>query len=249
MLRINWRQPYNWYLGVLITINTLPILAPIFAKLAESSSFFEIPAKLIYFVYSFTCHQFVHRSFLAFDYQFGWCARDVGIWLGILLIAILARNEKFKGIKWYWVFPFIMPIALDGGIQTLATLFGLQGIAGGTTDIVYVSNNLIRFMTGAIFGIGVSAFLSPNLYRTFKNKEIAPNVTDLTKKFLILAVSIALIFYFGVVQLWNSTSVNYVPTDILDTAVKTPAQELFARRAHGLCPSTQEDLFRFDCFF
>lgn len=241
------RNPYHVYLAVITLLAITPILAPILLKLGESAPIFETIAKVIYLIYSLTCHQFHHRSLHLFDYQFAWCARDTGIWLGILVVAIAARKSSFTGIKWYWVLPFIVLMALDGGIQTIATLIGIKAATVGSPDILYVSNNLVRFLTGACFGVGVSLWLSPMLRETFKNNFEMKGKFKL-KMLPVIAVVIMTI-YAAFVQAWNLTSVDYKPTDILDTAVKTPSGEFFARRANAVCPTTNEDIFNLDCFF
>lgn len=232
---------YRIYLGFLLLLNLLPALAPLIYKLGEHSSVFAAIAKVVYLVYSFTCHQFAWRSFAVFDYQFAWCARDTGIWFGMLLLAFLA--PRLKPLRWYWVIPFIIPIALDGGVQTVATVLGVE-VAGPSGAPVYISSNLIRFFTGAIFGIGVSWWLSPFFYQAFGGEQLPL----LTKRFTagLLTTSLAATFLL-VTTVWTLTSPNHAPNDILDFTVKTPATNFYLRREWGPCPAGVEDLVRFDC--
>ncbi len=235
---------YNVFIGVIALIAILPILAPILLKLSESYQVFLWPARAVYFLYSFTCHQFHHRSLHIFDYQFAWCARDTGIWLGILAGAIYSRRQDVPNLPWYWVLPFIVPIALDGGIQTLATIFGIQNPTGITGDILYVSNNFTRFLTGAIFGLGVGLVITPFLVDV-KPKFAALKINYLGK--LALMFLPLLVFYVLSVQTWRLTSNNELPSDALDTAVKTPVAELFLRRQNGACPTEGEEIVSFNC--
>lgn len=251
-------------------LNLLPIIAPILAKVGENSQLLDRISKIIYFIYSFTCHQFAYRSLVLFDYQYAWCARDTGIWLGMLLPAILVT--KVKGIKWYWVLPFLVPIALDGGIQTVATLIGVQptGVVG---DAWYVSNNLMRFMTGALFGIGISLWISPFMHEALmvvkkqedrKDNEILKVHGELVESVALpfdklrvtfqtwaapvtKLLGIMFVIYFGFVTLWNITSMKNKPSDILDTAVKLPAKDFYTRRAWGPCTAGIDDLVRASC--
>jgi len=232
----------------------LPIVAPILLKLGLT-----LPAKAIYFVYSFFCHQFATRSIHAFDYQYAWCARDTGIWMGVAAIAWALKYKKVKPIKWYWVIPFTVPIALDGGIQTVFTMLNLS-YKGGLMGIpVYSSNDLVRFLTGAFFGIGLSLWISGTFAEDII--EDKPNVetyrTRLTRWFkqsqakqITVFMGILLSIYLLTVAFWQVTSIKVLPTDFADSGVKLQNSNFFERRANGICPtSNPEDLFSFDCFF
>lgn len=136
---------YNLMLWIIGILNTLPLLAPILAYLKVN-----FLAKAIYNLYSAFCHQLHWRSLHVCDHQYGWCSRCTFIWLNVLLTGILVKVFKVKRIKWYWYAVFFIPMALDGIIQTIATLFGLSTIS----NIYYMSNNFIRMFTGALFGMG-----------------------------------------------------------------------------------------------
>lgn len=251
---------YNWYLLVLTVLVILPVLAPIFYHLGLIE-----PAKIIYFIYSFFCHQFAPRSIHIYDYQFAWCARDTGIWLGIWLIALLIKLKKVKGIPWYWVIPFVIPIALDGGLQTIFTFLNIQANGALLNAPTYLSNNLLRFLTGSFFGIGLSLWISWQLFNeepenkddkddqkskleTVKSKLSEVIVKSLPK--VVIPFAILFIVYVGFIALWNITSVKIKPIDALDSAPKASLTTFFARREDGICPTKGvEDLFAFDCFF
>lgn len=244
---------YNIYLTFLGVIVSLPLLAPVFLHLG-----LIVPAKVIYFIYSFFCHQFASRSINIYDYQFAWCARDTAIWIGIFITAILVRNNKLPKLRWYWVIPFIIPMALDGGLQTIFTLFNLSPAGILDTNALYVSSNLSRFMTGAIFGIGVGWWLSQQLKAQSTDEESKKELNQgdrVFKRFnhiflsLILTSTLFLI-YFVFVQVWNLSSIENKPLNSLDFAVKTPNGSFFARRENAICPTENpEDLLRLDCFF
>lgn len=242
-----FRKFYNWYLLFLILIVSLPIIAPLLLKLSETLTFLSGFANLIYLIYSFTCHQFAYRSLYLFDYQFAWCARDTGIWLGMLLGAIFVRY--YKPLKWYWIIPFVIPIALDGGIQTIATLVGVQP-SGPVGSPLYISGNVIRFMSGAIFGIGLSMLISPVLYYEAGAEGAEERKTMIAKNkkyFFLSLIGICFVAYFGFVQVWNLTSNKVKPSDLLDSAVKFPANDFYERRKDAPCPAGIEDLVRWEC--
>jgi len=241
---------YNWYLAILTLLVSLPILAPILLKLGLTA-----PAKVIYFIYSFFCHQFASRSIHLFDFQYAWCARDTGIWVGVTLVAWLIKFKKIKAIKWYWALPFIVPIALDGGLQTIFTIFSVQPVGLVTGQPIYISSNLLRFITGALFGIGISLWVSGSLFNSDKVKEEENNIKDKeninkSQIFKIMTIFIITIFtYLGMVQLWNLTSVQNKPAGIADFIVKTPQSDFFERRADAVCPVKDiNNLFNLDCF-
>lgn len=244
---------YRFYLGFLFFLNLFPILAPVLWKLGESITFLQLPAKMIYLIYSFTCHQFDHRSIHLFDYQLAWCARDTAIWLAIFVVAYLYAKGKIQRIPWYWAFIFAVPMALDGGIQTLATI--TQATPFGATAIPsYVSVNPTRFMTGALFGIGISLWLSPLVM------EIANNMVEHTQTLLSwgergkkvlwqvgkLTLSM-LAIYMVFITLWFVTSPNIRPSNLLDSENKFPQEDAFIRRRHGPCPSDQDDFVQIKC--
>lgn len=137
----------------LFVLNLLPLLAPVLLHLGYTGA-----SHLIYQVYSFFCHQFHWRSLHIYDHQFAWCTRDVFIWMALLMVAIWVRFNNPKPIKWYWIIPFMIPIALDGGIQTIATIWGYSsGVP------YYMSTNIMRMLTGGFFGIGLGLVLFPQL--------------------------------------------------------------------------------------
>lgn len=259
-------SPYGIYLGVLFTLSLLPFAAPILLKASESTSVLALPAKAIYLLYSFFCHQFHHRSIHFFDYQMAWCTRDTGIWLGILAGAIAIRCFRVKGIRWYWLLPFLVPIALDGGIQTIATVFEVDPY-GTSGEPLYISSNLVRYLTGSFLGLGLSLWISPMMYEIFAAERLealhlrqkAVQIPKAFQKLLgrlnkqvlnvvLLMVALGLL-YLGFVWVWDLTSLNYKPSDFVDSAVKTPATHFFQRRANGVCSTEEGDLFAVECFF
>lgn len=145
------RNIFNFFIVFLGILVFLPIIAPI----AASFGLYWI-SEPIYFIYSFMCHQFHWRSIHINGHQVAWCTRDTFIWGAFFATALALKYNFFKtGLKWYWIFPFIIPIALDGGIQTIATIFGF-----GSGDQFYLSTNMMRMITGTIFGIGLGLIMA-----------------------------------------------------------------------------------------
>jgi len=227
-----FRNFLNILIVFLLILNLLPILAPIFAHLG-----FNLPAKIIYFIYSFLCHQLHWRSLHIYDYQCAWCTRDMFLWGSILLAAILVKKFNIKGLQWFWMIPFTLPIALDGGIQTVATLFGF-----GSGQPVYMSTNFLRMLTGSIFGTGVGLWLLPAFKNNTKqNLAALRNLTNLSALKATLKVALVVIFTLFIIYLifiiiWQLTSTQYPPENVMDLAVRTPAElkDWLVRRAHGI---------------
>jgi uncharacterized membrane protein len=248
----------NIFIAFLVVINVMPVLAPLFQHWG-----FDFGARAIYFVYSFFCHQIHWRSLHLYDHQCAWCTRDMAIWGALLTTAILVKTYKLKGIRWWQVVPFMIPIALDGGIQTIATGVGLSQ----PDNIFYVATNLTRALTGSIFGIGLGAFLMPlllSLEIDDLKAQAEIHLGNFKKKVhqLVLFFGVfvfIMLGYVAMVQLWDLTSSNYKPENWLDSNVKLPEDkdDWFTRRQNALCPvqlttdeqQSTEELLALDCFF
>lgn len=217
---------YNVFLVFLIVLNTLPILAPILLHLG-----FENSSGIIYDIYSFFCHQQHWKSLHVHDNQFAWCTRDVFIWSSLLVAAIYVKKTNIKSIGWKMFIPYVIPIAIDGGSQTLASIFGYS-----SNEVAYVSTNLLRMITGTIFGTGLGLFILPILKEISDNK---PGLKDfsITAQLRYLGVILIGMFfvYIFLVRLWLVTSDNYLPTNFLDSETKLPEsnQQWFERRKDG----------------
>jgi len=113
----------------------LPVLAPYLMHSGHS-----FPAKIIYTVYSFLCHQLPERSFFIFGYQMAMCQRDVAIYGSIFLTGFLfgLLRGRLQPLPWKVYILLNAPVAIDG----LAQLVGL-----------WESSWWLRTTTGAIFGI------------------------------------------------------------------------------------------------
>lgn len=220
---------YRIFQIVVLTIFLLPILAPLFNHFGLTA-----PAKLIYFCYSFACHQLAHRSVHFYDEQCAWCTRDMFIWGGILLATVLVPRLNIQRFRFWWIIPFTVPIALDGGIQTIATMLD---IAGG--DNFYSSTNLMRAITGGLFGLGVGMFLA-TLVRSVNISKITEKINEKLNIFKVLKLTtvsflILLFGYVSLVWLWGITSDVEKPVNFLDHGVKTPVEDTWIRQKNGAC--------------
>lgn len=97
----------------------------------------------IYLIGDGNCHQLSQRSFYLNGNQMPFCARDVGIFIGLVvgMLAVLVLSPRFS---WLVLVLLAVPILIDGGIQ----------YAGG-----YESTNILRLITGILGGAAASYFL------------------------------------------------------------------------------------------
>ena len=159
------------------------------------------------------------------------------LWGSLLLAAIIVKKFNIKGLQWFWMIPFTLPIALDGGIQTVATLFGF-----GNGSPVYMSTNFMRMLTGSIFGTGVGLWLLPGFKNTAQhNLEALKKISNssalkTTLKVALVAIFALFIIYLIFIIIWQLTSTQYPPENVLDLSVRTPAEQKdwLVRRAHGI---------------
>ncbi len=117
----HWLAALNVFMALFVG---LPFLAPIL--LANG---YTAPANLIYSLYRAICHQLPSHSYFIMGEQMAFCQRDTAIYgsllLGGLVFGLIRHHLRPLPLRWY-VF-FLVPIALDGGMQ-LASLWLEMGI-------------------------------------------------------------------------------------------------------------------------
>ncbi len=122
------------------------------------------------------CHQLPERSLFIFGYQMALCSRCFAIYVSFLaggLLFYLIRNRLKPFHIGYYIL-FCIPMAIDG----FAQLFGVpipRGIGPGMELIwTQLSNNDLRIITGALFGLGSALFVLPYMQQVFEMAEEAP---------------------------------------------------------------------------
>ncbi|MEI7999021.1 MAG: DUF2085 domain-containing protein [Candidatus Omnitrophota bacterium] len=90
----------------------------------------------------FPCHRMPSRSIVLGSWHVPVCSRCFGIILG-LPVGIAIASLGFLHIRWYALI-LTVPLFIDGGTQQM----GMR-----------VSNNLLRLMTGWLFGVGMGLFV------------------------------------------------------------------------------------------
>lgn len=135
--------------GIVALYAGLPFLAPLLMVVG-----WRLPAQIIYFVYSFQCHQLPERSFFICGYQMAFCQRDTAIYSSVLLGGVLFPLVRrwLKPLPWKLYLALNVPLAIDGFTQ----LFGLRE-----------STPFWRVLTGSLFGLSSVWLCYPYLAQGF----------------------------------------------------------------------------------
>lgn len=232
----NWINSQILYLFLvfLISLNLFPILAPILLHFEKIES-----SQAIYTIYSFFCHQQHWKSIHIHDHQVAWCTRDMFIWGSILITLIIVLFRKVRPLGFFWLVIYSIPMLLDGGLQTVAAIMGYSD-----SSAFYVSNNFFRMITGTIFGSGFGLYMFPRM-KSLILQEQGMGVEKTSKllmkgvnhlKIIVLILTIMFLIYIVLIQVWQITSIKYLPTNFLDTETKLPEdnRDWFLRRQTGV---------------
>lgn len=98
----------------------------------------------VYWIGDAECHQLANRSYFLNDNQMPFCARDVGLFLGLALASGAVTFVRYK-IYPPLVLAGLIPIGIDGGLQLVTE---------------YESNNLLRLATGLLAGAALALLLA-----------------------------------------------------------------------------------------
>jgi uncharacterized membrane protein len=102
----------------------------------------------IYWLGDAECHQLANRSYFLNGNQMPFCARDVGIFLGLVIGFLAATFVRWK-IPPLLVLIGLVPIAIDGGLQQVTS---------------YESTNPLRIATGLVAGLVLALLLAHFLF-------------------------------------------------------------------------------------
>ncbi len=108
-------------------------------------------ASTVYSIGDFYCHQLSDRSYFLNGNQLPFCARDVGVFAGVVSGAIVSLMFAFD-LRWRWLVVALLPIAIDGGIQSITG---------------YDSTNGVRLITGAIAGMAIAGCICVRIAKPF----------------------------------------------------------------------------------
>lgn len=102
----------------------------------------------IYWLGDAECHQLAGRSYFLNGNQMPFCARDVGLFLGLVIGFLTATFVRWK-IPPLLVLLGLVPIAIDGGLQQVTS---------------YESTNPLRLATGLIAGLVLALLFAHFLF-------------------------------------------------------------------------------------
>jgi uncharacterized membrane protein len=100
-------------------------------------------AALVYWIGDANCHQIASRSYYLNGNEMPFCARDLGIFVGLVAGMALGTITQIKP-RWYLVMLGFLPMVLDGGWQLVGD---------------YESTNEVRLLTGILAGTAASLLL------------------------------------------------------------------------------------------
>jgi len=89
------------------------------------------------------CHRMPERSFFYKGKQFPVCARCTGIYIGYVSIIVFAIFRIYLPV--FCSLALLLPSVIDGLTQAYCRR---------------ESNNILRFITGIMFGVGISSLLA-----------------------------------------------------------------------------------------
>ncbi len=136
----HWLGILNWALGAVVIG---AIVVPILAWLG-----IEPLAGTLFRWYHTICDQIPAHAFFIFGHQMALCSRNfslyASLWVGSMIFRFARR--RVHPLDWKLVVVLLLPMALDGGTQ----LFGWRE-----------STDLLRVITGTLFGLGICWFALP----------------------------------------------------------------------------------------
>lgn len=190
--RILWLSKH-WLLALniffLIYVG-LPFLAPILLAKGYTGA-----ANFIYTLYRAACHQLPSRSYFIMGEQVAFCQRDVAIYgsllLGGLVFGLMRRRLKPLQLR-YYVF-FLVPIALDGGMQLASGLLSVGVpimplwiiglIAMGITMAILNSQRYLTWHSIFFFVWGPLALIYLSFYPDYVSTWLQRTLTGLIFSF------------------------------------------------------------------
>ena len=145
------------------------------------------------------CHQMPQRTLFLGSYPMPFCARDVGIYIGCFSAASLAlfRVRTWNILRsWWFNLALLTPLALDGVSQTILAL--------------RESSNLLRLLTGFLFGFGLVYYLASKIVSHASGKIDSRRETIWAVSLSLLVVSTLLIcgFFYGQEKISRSEAVG-----------------------------------------
>lgn len=131
------------------------------------------------------CHQLPQRTFIFSGIPQPVCARDIGVYVGLIFGAIIPllfekSRRRFGSIKITLL--FILPLAVDGISQSIFLL--------------WESNNLIRVLTGFLLGLGIAGYFVTKFLKRFPDfKDNVLKFEHIAGSFFAVILILSVILY------------------------------------------------------
>jgi uncharacterized membrane protein len=144
----------------------------------------DILQQILYFFGNGLCHQYPERSFEAGGLYFGVCARDTGLYLGLvftlgILIVWYARTRlKPAALPPAWAVVICVALAVPMAIDGASSYLGLRE-----------TTNLLRYTTGYLCGMGVAVLASGGLFGLWQNVNVKQSAVGTPSSFSVLLVA------------------------------------------------------------
>jgi len=127
---------------------------------AQFASLSPLP-HAVYWIGDAECHQIAARSFFLNGNELPFCARDVGVFLGVAIGFGFVTFYRYKMKPWLALLGLV-PIGIDGGLQLVTS---------------YESSNPLRVITGFIAGAALALLLAHFLFVINEDKPKPTPVT------------------------------------------------------------------------
>lgn len=99
--------------------------------------------RAVYTIGDFSCHQLQDRSYFLNGNELPFCARDVGIFGGLFIGALMSLFFVLP-MRWIWLAIGLAPMIVDGLVQAATS---------------YDSTNAVRTVTGMLAGAAIAIFV------------------------------------------------------------------------------------------
>lgn len=143
----------------LVPPGTLRDLSGRVGTMENTAAFSELGPlpRAVYTIGDIECHQLAARSYFLNGNQMPFCARDLGLFVGLTAGFVLASIFRFRGNPVLLLLGLV-PLAVDGGAQLVTS---------------YESTNPLRLATGIIAGAALALLIAVYVY-AFEALSAAP---------------------------------------------------------------------------
>jgi uncharacterized membrane protein len=146
----------------LVPPNTLKDLTGTVGVKDNTAQFHDLSLlpKAIYSIGDVECHQIAARSYYLNGNQMPFCARDVGLFIGLAFGFGIVTFYRYR-VNPILALSGLVPMGVDGGLQLVTS---------------YVSTNPVRIATGIIAGVALSLLIALYVFVLGDDHKAKPRV-------------------------------------------------------------------------